>query len=162
VNVGGAGKASVTLKAIYEVGEKDDILIQEIATMFLDANNTNAETPFTITKTSEIMRSIKSHSILATLGIGEHTARMSYKLSTFNFKVDMKNPNLFHSIPSGPSGPVPVTLLDISDVHKFKIISNPVPAPLPLLGVGAAFGYSRKMRKRIKGRTLPDVATAND
>ena len=28
---------------------------------------------------------------------------------------------------------------------------NPVPGPLPLLGVGAAFGYSRKMRKRIKG-----------
>lgn len=28
--------------------------------------------------------------------------------------------------------------------------ATPVPAPLPLLGVGAAFGYSRKLRKRIK------------
>lgn len=30
-----------------------------------------------------------------------------------------------------------------------------VPAPLPLLGVGAAFGYSRKLRKRIKTRKTP-------
>jgi hypothetical protein len=28
---------------------------------------------------------------------------------------------------------------------------NPVPGPLPLLGVGAAFGFSRNLRKRIKG-----------
>lgn len=27
---------------------------------------------------------------------------------------------------------------------------NPVPAPLPLLGAGAAFGFSRKLRKRIR------------
>jgi hypothetical protein len=32
----------------------------------------------------------------------------------------------------------------------------PVPAPLPLLGVGAAFGWSRKIRKRIKS-SKPDV-----
>jgi hypothetical protein len=29
-----------------------------------------------------------------------------------------------------------------------------VPGPLPLLGLGAAFGMSRKLRKRIKGSTL--------
>jgi hypothetical protein len=29
-----------------------------------------------------------------------------------------------------------------------------VPGPLPLLGIGAAFGMSRKLRKRIKGSTL--------
>jgi hypothetical protein len=33
---------------------------------------------------------------------------------------------------------------------------NPVPGPLPLLGVGAAFGYSRKLRKRIKS-SKPEV-----
>jgi hypothetical protein len=34
------------------------------------------------------------------------------------------------------------------------------PGPLPLLGVGAAFGYSRKLRKRIKIDKLP-VSSAN-
>jgi hypothetical protein len=35
-----------------------------------------------------------------------------------------------------------------------------VPGPLPLLGVGAAFGFSRKLRKRIKSSTSPDVLSA--
>jgi hypothetical protein len=33
--------------------------------------------------------------------------------------------------------------------------SAPVPGPLPLLGVGAAFGYSRKLRMRIKSSVNP-------
>jgi hypothetical protein len=37
-----------------------------------------------------------------------------------------------------------------------------VPAPLPLLGVGAAFGYSRKLRKRIKISKSPDLISAID
>ncbi len=37
-------------------------------------------------------------------------------------------------------------------------IGRPVPGPFPLLGVGAAFGLSRKLRKRIKG--APPVASA--
>jgi hypothetical protein len=32
-----------------------------------------------------------------------------------------------------------------------------VPGPLPLLGVGAAFGFSRKLRKRIKSSKLAEV-----
>ena len=32
-------------------------------------------------------------------------------------------------------------------------IGKPVPGPLPLLGVGAAFGFSRKLKKRIKSAT---------
>jgi hypothetical protein len=36
-------------------------------------------------------------------------------------------------------------------------VVNPVPGPLPLLGVGAAFGFSRNLRKRIKGRKPPVV-----
>jgi hypothetical protein len=35
-----------------------------------------------------------------------------------------------------------------------------VPGPLPLLGVGAAFGYSRKLRGRIKSSKLPEVMSA--
>jgi hypothetical protein len=34
-----------------------------------------------------------------------------------------------------------------------------VPGPLPVLGAAAAFGYSRKLRKRIKGSTLQAAAT---
>jgi len=37
-----------------------------------------------------------------------------------------------------------------------------VPAPLPLLGVGAAFGYSRKLKKRIKTSKSPEVMSAID
>ena len=37
---------------------------------------------------------------------------------------------------------------------------NPVPGPLPLLGVGAAFGFSRNLRKRIKGSKSPEVMGA--
>ena len=36
----------------------------------------------------------------------------------------------------------------------------PVPGPLPLLGVGAAFGFSRKLRKRIKTNNSPEVMSA--
>jgi hypothetical protein len=35
-----------------------------------------------------------------------------------------------------------------------------VPGPLPLLGVGAAFGYSRQLRKRIKTSKSPEVLSA--
>jgi hypothetical protein len=38
-----------------------------------------------------------------------------------------------------------------------KITGECVPGPLPLLGVGAAFGYSRKLRKRIKTSKTPEV-----
>jgi hypothetical protein len=37
---------------------------------------------------------------------------------------------------------------------------EPIPAPLPLLGVGAAFGYSRNLRKRIKTSKAPEVMSA--
>ena len=39
---------------------------------------------------------------------------------------------------------------------------KPVPGPLPLLGVGAAFGYSRKLRKHIKTSKSPDLMSAID
>jgi hypothetical protein len=39
-------------------------------------------------------------------------------------------------------------------------VVNPAPGPLPLLGVGAAFGFSRNLRKRIKTSKSPDVMSA--
>ena len=36
---------------------------------------------------------------------------------------------------------------------EYEIVSASVPGPLPLFGVGAAFGFSRKLRKRIKSST---------
>lgn len=38
-------------------------------------------------------------------------------------------------------------------------IGKPVPGPFPLLGVGAAFGFSRKLRKRIKGSKVRMAST---
>jgi len=38
--------------------------------------------------------------------------------------------------------------------------ASTVPGPLPLLGVGAAFGFSRNLRKRIKGSKSPAVISA--
>lgn len=40
------------------------------------------------------------------------------------------------------------------------VSTHPVPGPLPLLGVGAAFGYSRKLRKRIVSSKVLPVANA--
>ena len=37
---------------------------------------------------------------------------------------------------------------------------NPVPGPLPLLGVGAAFGFSRNLWKRIKTSKSPEAMSA--
>jgi hypothetical protein len=37
-----------------------------------------------------------------------------------------------------------------------------VPAPLPILGITAAFGYSRKLRKRIKSSKTPEAVSAID
>jgi hypothetical protein len=38
--------------------------------------------------------------------------------------------------------------------------TSQVPGPLPWLGVGAALGYSRRLRKRIKDNKWPEVMTA--
>lgn len=32
----------------------------------------------------------------------------------------------------------------------FQVTTNPVPGPLPVLGAGAAFGFSRRLRRRIQ------------
>jgi hypothetical protein len=54
------------------------------------------------------------------------------------------------SIVTGP----PLNPIDLD------VINEPCPVPLPLLGVGAAFGYSRKQRKRVKTSRKPEVLSA--
>ena len=48
--------------------------------------------------------------------------------------------------------------LDIS----FGATSTPVPGPLPLLGVGAAFGWSRRLRKRIHASSRKEHPLVNE
>jgi hypothetical protein len=60
------------------------------------------------------------------------------------------------------SGPAYGSVLYVNDSWEgpgsIDNISNEyaqtVPGPLPLLGAGAAFGFSRKLRRRLKGATL--------
>ncbi|MBW4529443.1 MAG: hypothetical protein KME02_02025 [Aphanothece saxicola GSE-SYN-MK-01-06B] len=54
-----------------------------------------------------------------------------------------------------------------SGIVQFSAITTPtpsvpsVPAPLPVLGAAAAFGYSRKLRKRIKSSKMPVTSAIN-
>jgi hypothetical protein len=58
--------------------------------------------------------------------------------------------------------------LTYSDATKVAMVNGQfqdvevqqTPAPLSLLGVGAAFGFSRNLRKRIKGSKSPEVMSA--
>jgi hypothetical protein len=46
------------------------------------------------------------------------------------------------------------TLAGTGDTITIKV-ANPVPGPLPLLGAAGAFGFSRRLRKRIQLRQVP-------
>jgi uncharacterized repeat protein (TIGR03803 family) len=42
---------------------------------------------------------------------------------------------------------------DLGTIYEFNLGNDPAPAvpgPLPLLGAGAAFGWSRQLRRRVK------------
>jgi hypothetical protein len=71
---------------------------------------------------------------------------------------DLANPTALAVAPDGK-----IYVANNSDGVNGELLQlTPVssPGPLPLLGVGAAFGYSRKLRKRIKIDKLP-VSSAN-
>ena len=68
--------------------------------------------------------------------------------------------HLFSSLTSGPNDYRPVTdtfttfsgydgVINSSSLSPVSPVAN-VPGPLPILGLAAAFGFSRKLRKRIK------------
>jgi hypothetical protein len=54
----------------------------------------------------------------------------------------------------------PITLTTELGTFQDVELQQKVPGPLPLLGVGAAFGYSRKLRKRIKTSKTSEVMSA--
>ena len=52
-------------------------------------------------------------------------------------------------------------LVPVNGEAQFQDVEvQQTPAPLPLLGAGAAFGFSRNLRKRIKGSKSPEVMSA--
>ena len=98
---------------------------------------------------------------LTPLGVGTYTV---------NFKVDVLSSQMIVSetssvLPSG-SGSSSLTLtsspnpyeftgvLEVTDpmsmVSDWQLTITQTPGPLPILGAGAAFGFSRKLRRRIK------------
>lgn len=54
------------------------------------------------------------------------------------------------------------TLGSLTATTKQTVAPAPAPAPLPIFAVGAAFGFSRQLRKRIKQSTMPSIASAID
>ena len=51
------------------------------------------------------------------------------------------------------------TVMSISNTYTQTTQTQVVPGPLPILGIGAAFGFSRKLRKRIKGSGAAEMMT---
>jgi len=71
--------------------------------------------------------------------------------------------NLFTQLNSG--SPVPGTLgsgdytfwiqqISGDSSYKFTVQSTPTPAPLPVIGAAAAFGWSRRLRRRLRATSL--------
>jgi len=48
----------------------------------------------------------------------------------------------------------PGLTLNAGQAYTLQISTSSVPGPLPLLGAGAAFGFSRKLRQRVKSSSL--------
>ncbi len=62
--------------------------------------------------------------------------------------------------PFGAGWRSPLILDNIQRAEATPPPTSQVLGPLPWLGVGAAFGYSRRLRKRIKANKWPEVMTA--
>ena len=79
-----------------------------------------------------------------------------------DFRTDLTSFQLAGS-PGNPPlvPPIPIIILVNSASAQFQDVEvQQTPAPLPLLGAGAAFGFSRNLRKRIKGSKSPEVMSA--
>ena len=148
------GQASAILKITYNRGDRGIVEIRTLSSIFLDGWDISRGDVAEYSETGNYSIGAEGF-IISELDIGDHTAKFAYKVSTFNFQMDPNDPSLFHSIPPVPNPP-PVTLLDINDVNNFEI----VPGPLPILGLGAVFGYSRKLKKLIKASKSPEVKNA--
>ncbi|MEA5412777.1 hypothetical protein VB737_13470 [Synechococcus sp. BA-120 BA3] len=74
--------------------------------------------------------------------------------------IESRNGNPSDTVPIGPFRTIKVTdtwstceSCSIDSFNNTYAQSQNVPGPLPLLGVGAAFGYSRRLRNRLKVHT---------
>ena len=74
-------------------------------------------------------------------------------VNSSNFQISLSSGDFIRSADS--SGNI-ITYNTIGPL-PFDYAPCPVPSPIPLLGAGAAFGYSRKLRKRIKTSKTSEV-----
>ena len=65
-------------------------------------------------------------------------------IDTYRSSTGWRSPMILDNIQRAEGTPIPLT--------------SDVPGPLPWLGAGIAFGYSRRLRKRIKINKLPEMA----
>jgi hypothetical protein len=93
---------------------------------------------------------IKEYSFLGDFGL---TAVTDFSIADINPLVDVADVTAFPIFLDFTPGAGPLTM-------KADLSTTPVPAPLPLLGLGAFFGYSRKLRKRLKTSKTPEVISA--
>jgi hypothetical protein len=72
------------------------------------------------------------------------------------------NNTTFKSLGITTFGQVGTWTLDITG-DQIRVVFTPVPGSMPLIGVGAAFGVSRRLRRRISARRIsgPEVQTGS-
>jgi hypothetical protein len=85
----------------------------------------------------------------------------TYSFAGGNSPIVLKSINGSSSLETVTGGPTAITVRNIYNGEgAIDTIENSfqqtqtVPGPVPLLGAGAAFGFSRKLRRRLKGATL--------
>jgi hypothetical protein len=93
---------------------------------------------------------IKEYSFLGDFGL---TAVTDFSIADINPLVDVADVTAFPIFLDFTTGAGTLTM-------KADLSAVPVPAPLPLLSLGAFFGYSRKLRKRLKTSKTPEVISA--
>lgn len=82
------------------------------------------------------------------LGLPNNNGTIGPYFSAFDFS------GLFNLIVySDSAGQVSGILTDNSTQYSYAVTTSAVPGPLPILGAFAAFGFSRKLRKRIQLNT---------
>ena len=88
--------------------------------------------------------------------LGSPPQTQGHNAPFFGYEQDVNVPNLTWVYSYFSGGPFPINADPITDEPTWAQATlltppaAPVPGPLPALGVAAAFGFSRKLRKRIK------------
>ena len=83
-------------------------------------------------------------------------------LTTDQTNISLLNFRLTFTIPAGNLSPLGAGIVALVAVNnnppntitqrqeRISILADPVPGPLPILGAGVAFGFSRRLRRRIR------------